>query len=155
MSLKVIDRGMRTWRKRHEALARKPHVKIGIMSDSGTHEGGISMVELAAIHEFGTADGHVLERSFLRSTFRAQIDAWKAFAKRLLKGVVGGKMPIAQALGLLGQRAAADVKKRITTGAGIPPLLAKSTVSRKGSSRPLVDTGALLNSITYVVQEKP
>ena len=52
--------------------------------------------------------------------------------------------------GMIGRDAC---KKYITDGTHLAPN-APATIARKGSSTPLIDTGALLNSITYEVRKK-
>jgi phage gpG-like protein len=125
--------------------------KVGVLQDGETEADGMSMVELAAIHEFGTE--HVPERSFIRSTFATKQREAATLAERLAKAIVLRGMPIGQALGLLGAWGASAVKATITEGDGVPPPLAPATIARKGSSRPLVDTGRLLASITWEVGE--
>jgi hypothetical protein len=51
----------------------------------------------------------------------------------------------------LGQQMVSDVNQTVRSGAGVPPPLKPATIARKGSSRPLVDTGRLLSAITWVV----
>ena len=53
--------------------------------------------------------------------------------------------------GLRQRTLSADMKKTITVGAGVPPKNADSTIKRKGSSRPWVDTGAVVGAISYAV----
>ena len=55
-----------------------------------------------------------------------------------------------QLLNTLGAKAAADVKNTIRQG--IPPPNSPETIRRKGSSRPLIDTGQLINAITWIVE---
>lgn len=45
------------------------------------------------------------------------------------------------------------IKDTISDGRGEWPALQPKTIARKGSSRPLIDTGALRSSITHVVEE--
>jgi hypothetical protein len=150
----VRDRGMKAWRKRHEKLMRDPHVRVGVFaSDAARADGEVTNVELAAIHEFGSSDGVVPERSFLRSTMRVKRGDWKTVMRGFMRAVVRGAMTAGRMLDLMGLRMVADTKKRITSGDGIPPPLQPATIARKGSSRPLVDTGTLVNAITHVVVE--
>jgi phage gpG-like protein len=111
---------------------------------------GLDNVALAVIHEFGVPQKRIPSRPFLRSTFDAKRDDWRRLLERMAPQVLRGKLSVEQALGLLGQRASADVKRRITTGSNFVPN-APITIARKGSSRPLIDTGRLMNSISYVV----
>jgi hypothetical protein len=140
------------------------HVKVGVLEGHGTgselREGGLTNAQLAAVHEFGSADGKIPERSFIRSTFDANRETYRENLKELLVKVVDGKLTVEKAFSVLGLKIATDIKKRITTGAGIPPPNAPSTVARKikkgawnkgggGAPRPLVDTGRLLGAITW------
>lgn len=133
----------------------KSYVKVGVLASKGggaAHgEDNISLIEIAAIHEFG--NGHVPERSFIRSTFYVRrVNALATMVAKLAKAIVTEGMTPKKALSLLGQWAASEVKETITE-IDIPPPLADSTIMAKGSSKPLVDTGQLKNSITYEVVE--
>lgn len=125
---------------------------IGVLGSTSARPGEpVDNVELAVIHEFGLG---VPERSFLRSTFDRLKDKWGKFSARVMKLVAAGKLPLEDGLALIGERVKADVKRAITSGAGIGPPLAQATIDRKGSSRPLVDTARLLGSIDYEVRLK-
>ena len=73
----------------------------------------------------------------------------------LAKNVVGefitGQITAEAALGALGEEAKNISKVAITEG--ITPALKSATIKRKKSSKPLIDTGQLLNSITYEVRK--
>ncbi len=134
----------------------KAHVKVGILASKGAAdkhpEGQLSLVQIAAIHEFGNE--HVPERAPIRTTFYVRrkqelID----MQTKLARAIVTKGMDGIRALGMLGSWGAAAVKATITEGDGLPPPNAPSTIAAKGSSRPLVDTGLLKNSITYQVVE--
>lgn len=53
-------------------------------------------------------------------------------------------------LELLGLRAVGDVQSRIADG--IEPAISKATAARKGSTKPLIDTGRLRQSIDSEVR---
>lgn len=150
--LKVVDRGWKKIVKISKQIAhRKSHAKAGVLG-TGTHKKGeLSLVELALIHELGAPGAGIPERSFIRSSFEAHRPEYIALLKKFLPKVQSGQLSIVQVLGLIGAKMAADMKKGITTGAGIPPPLKPATIAAKGSSRPLLDTGQLVNSITYTV----
>ncbi|MBA3841182.1 MAG: hypothetical protein H0X39_00925 [Actinobacteria bacterium] len=133
------------------AAVGKPRrkVRVGVFDDGGL-ENGVSIAEIAAFHEFGTST--IPERSFLRSTFYGHgADGLKAMCAKLVAAIIAGKMDETQALGLLGTWAAAEVKKTIRSN--IAPALAPETIARKGSSVALVDTGQLINAITFAVED--
>lgn len=133
--------------------AQDAHVKVGVVGPTAgvAAEGAMTMVELAAIHEFGAPDAGIPERSFIRSTFAKKQGDVDKVAARLAKKFLAGEMPLERALGLLGAWGAAEVKKSITVGEGIQPANAPATIARKGSSRPLVDTGRLVGAISWEV----
>jgi hypothetical protein len=152
--LKVDDR---VWRrlKLKVATIEHAHVKVGVVGSDALEatEEGFTMVELAAVHEFGSRDGRIPERSFIRRTMTAKADDVGALAGKLARGIINDRFTVLQALGLLGEFGAAEIKKTITDGDGVPPPNAPTTIARKGSDRPLVDTGRLVQSITSVVSE--
>lgn len=128
-------------------------VDVGVMGPDAAqpHSGpdGLTLAGVAAVHEFGSADGRTPERSFLRATFDANRSRYAAQARRVAGRVLAGEAPgpLLEALGL---GIAGDVQERIA--AGIEPALAPATVARKGSSKPLIDTGRLRQSISSRVR---
>jgi phage gpG-like protein len=114
----------------------------------------ITLLELAAIHEFGSPAANIPERSFLRSAFNDPEGKkeLKALYAKLAKAVVSGRMSAEKAIELLGMKMAAMVKNRIVQG--VWPPNRPTTVERKGSSTPLVDTGQLYGAITYEIRSK-
>ena len=157
-ALRDNDRGYERLKREFERMETKPPmVKVGILGDSTKNQradGTLSNVEIGTIHEYGAAG--MPERSFLRSTMeenQAKYRKMMALGLRqmfVLRGVEL-KAGAERLMDLVGMRAAADVKKKITDG--IPPPNAPSTIAAKGSSTPLVDTGQLLNSISWAVVE--
>lgn len=132
------------------------HVRVGVLASKGgsAKEGDFTIAELAAVHEFGTADGHIPERAPVRTTFyvRAKQELADMQAK-LAKAIITKGMDPKRAMGILGSWGANAIKKTITGGDGLPPPNAPSTIAAKGSSRPLVDTGMLKAAYSYEVSE--
>lgn len=119
------------------------------------NESKLTLLELAAIHEFGSPKAGIPERSFIRGTLdsaEAKASMAKLFAD-LARKVILGKMSAEKAARIIGAYMVTLIKTRILTGDGIPPPNAQSTIDRKGSSRPLVDTGQLVGAITYEVRK--
>lgn len=154
----VKDHGLSALFKTALQLRAGAHVKVGVLADSaqgGLHEEGgeLTVAEIAAVNEFGTEDGRVPARSFIQRTFDEKREALtKEFAALLGGKVLFGAMTLANALGLVGAQLAAEIKKRVTAGDPIPPPNAPSTVEKKGSDRPLIDTGRMVNAVTWLVQ---
>jgi hypothetical protein len=153
-SVKVRDRGAKALFERLDKAKRNPAVTVGVHADEGsqTREGGITNVEVAAIHEFGATNAGIPSRSFIRDWFDESRSENQRAMRVIGQGVITGKVTPEQGLDRFGARMAGDVKKRII--AHIPPPNSKKTIARKGSSTPLIGkTTQLLNSITWKVDK--
>lgn len=152
-----------TWRKLRrkvlEIAARDAHVKIGVLASKagGQQRDGIGMLELAAIHEFGSPAAGIPERSYIRATFAKNHDDLAQLTAKLAGAVFRDEMQIGRALGLLGTWGVAQVKAFITEERVTPRLedsrAGRRTIHRKGSSVTLVDTGRLIGAIQFEVVE--
>ena len=87
------------------------------------------------------------ERSFLRTGHDTYADKVLKKAEMALGQVIGGKMDIDTWLDMFGQMMATKIKTYIRDLDSPPnhPF----TIEQKGSSNPLVDTGNLIESITW------
>ena len=101
-------------------------------------------------NEMGTAT--IPARSFIRSTADNKRKSWDALTDRLMQSVVDLKQPASRALKKLGDQAEADIKRTINTLTSPP--LKPATVKRKGSSKPLIEEGVMLNAISYEVAKE-
>lgn len=162
VQVKVIDRGWEGIKQRVNALrGGGATVSIGVQGAQGAanHQGtSLTVAQLATIHEFGKVIHHpklgrdtvIPERSFLRATVDQYRDAIARRQVLLTQGYVLGKFDLSGAMELLGQYVVGLIKQRIANG--IAPPNSPWTIARKGSSKPLIDTGQLRNSITYKVE---
>ena len=119
-------------------------------------DGKTSALMVAAVNEFGsqtprpdTGQLVIPERSYIRSTVRKKRKKYLNLVSKLIRRSI--KTTEKLKLDLIGVRAVADIKNTIK--AGIAPANAESTIARKGSSKPLVDTGQLINSITHEIEK--
>jgi len=137
----------------HRARDTDPHVRVGIMGEAASEQhakSDFSNVDVATVQEFGTLDGHIPERSHVRATIDENGATYHDLAKTLYRRVLEGELGLHQALGIFGTKVASDMKRKIQRG--IDPPLAESTIRAKQSSKPLIDTGQLIGSITYEVK---
>lgn len=151
----VKDKGAAKLLERACELAKGATVRVGVLDDAtknvepGDAPSKLSLLEVAAQHEFGAPAAGIPQRSFIRAT----VDEKRADIGRLqlalAKQVLAGKLTPDQALEQMGAKVAAWCQTRIAEG--ISPALQPETVRRKGSSTPLIDTGQLRSSITYRV----
>lgn len=141
-------------------------VHIGIFADAERTDDA-PMLVIAYAHEFGAKipkrqarfedlDDEspekwiiIPERSYLRAGFDANADEIQGKMEYLLGLVLDGKITGQQALNAIGGFVATRIQAYLTD-LKTPPL-AESTIRRKGSSNPLIDTGQLRDSITWQV----
>lgn len=69
----------------------------------------------------------------------------------IIRGVILGKQPAQDGLNQIGNYIEGLVKKKIKNGPFVP--LSPATINRKGSSKPLIDTGHLRQSIRYIIDK--
>ncbi|MGC7930576.1 hypothetical protein ACP3VS_18320 [Lysinibacillus sp. VIII_CA] len=126
-------------------------VEVGIF-------GSDEYVMVASVHEFGATIQRgkgsisIPERSFLRTAFDEKNEQWAIFFKSQLKHVLALQMDVQTLFNRLGARMVGDIQEKITD-LDAPPN-APSTIAKKGSSNPLIDTGGLRMRITYRVVRK-
>jgi hypothetical protein len=146
----------------HEKLRHKPYVKVGYPVESeetnapkrvnlegdkkGFAHAVLNLIDIVIWMEFGTKT--IPERSFIRATADAIHEEIREYIAELVGQIYDGTMTVEVALDRVALKVIAKTKDRIRHG--IDPPLALSTVARKGSTTPLIDTGQLLNGQTFV-----
>ena len=130
-------------------------VDIGLFAEQDSH-----LIMYASANEFGVPSSagsglkagwnHTItipERSFLRSSFDENKGTIKETIKSNQIKVLLGQVTKNMFLKRLGEYMKSMVQKKIIDG----PFKdnAESTVARKGSNRPLIDTGRMRQSVTY------
>ena len=146
----VTDRDL-GWKaiKREVERAQRREVAVGILQGSSDSEGA-SIAEYATYNEFGTED--VPSRPFMAMSFDENVAAINSDFDRQSKRLVTGQVTADQALTIIGQKHAGRVQNTIT-GRNILPALAPSTIAaKKGSTKTLVDTGAMTNAVQIEVR---
>jgi hypothetical protein len=141
---KMTDKKTAHWESLKKAMgrARKYRVVVGWI---GQQAG------LAAIHEFGAPRAGIPERSVIRATYDAKQGEIHQLAVQLAAQLLVGKTTVERALGIIGLKFSTWCKQRIGSGGFLAPN-APRTIARKGSDRPLVDTGQLVQGITFAVR---
>ena len=127
---------------------------VGIPNNENSREEseGITNAELAIIHEFGVPERGIPERSFMRSTASEESNNLGQLSKQVLNECLAGNISPYDAYATIGAYFQGKIVEKITDGEFEPNN--ENTVKRKGSSKPLIDTGQLRASITYEVREK-
>lgn len=147
-------------------LRAKPYVKVGILAENfneakKTDEGGrkskgkskpATLGEVAVYNEFGTSDGRIPERSFIRATHDAKKREWIRRTGTVRKRVMEGKIDTDKGLGLVGEMIKTDIQRRIRSN--VPPpnkpgtIAAKTRAGKKGD-RTLINTAQMLNAVHW------
>lgn len=137
----------------------KKRVLIGIPADATARKGDpITNAALGYIHENGSAARNIPPRPFLVPGVAAASQRCAEVLKGYAKKSVNGESTIDKGLNAAGLIAQASVKNKIVSGDGFAPLKASTIEARKRKNaqgeKPLIRTGQLLNSITFVVRDK-
>ncbi len=139
------------------------HLEIGILSGQGAEDahgdGEFTIVGIAAVHEFGVTiqrvgkdATHLItipERSYMRAGWDSKQADIDKKVQYYLGQVIDGKIDAYTFFNIIGEQVSSYLQEYLVA-LSAPPL-AQSTIDRKGSSNPLVDTGRLGDSITFKV----
>jgi hypothetical protein len=110
------------------------------------------IAEVGFWNEFGTEDGRIPERSFLRATVIENAKKYIALNVKVVQRVFAGTLDLLQGLQRIGIVSETDVKKAIKDF-NTPPN-APSTIKKKGIDSPLKYKGVLAQSIRSFVKRK-
>jgi hypothetical protein len=132
-------------------------VLVGLLQDVGSEmtDEGVTVAGYAAINEFGSNDGRIPERSFLRSTVAENERRYVSELVEAAGQVIDGKASVDQAFGLVGLGAELDVKDKIRD-LRAPPNAPMTLAKKFPGDNPLIDTGRMRQGISHqVVHDKP
>lgn len=145
---------VKNYEKGLKALGDGAHVAVGLPKESASreiYEGGESVIEIGATHEFGTRQ--VPQRSFLRVPFSVKQSEIVSVQDSQHKAIFEKGKPVAAALGIIGIKATNISRGAFTSrGYGTWSDISNFTKESKGSIQILIDTGTLRNSITHEVR---
>lgn len=146
---RTIDRD-RGWKRIRKVLRRIDGAKVEVGWFPDARHETLNTAELASIHEYG--GGNVPARPMIRPVSDKNREAYRRVQRELHGRVVDGTLTIEGALATLGTKIEGDLKAWITDGDHVPN--APSTIARKGSSKPLIDTGLMRSQVTHKVTVK-
>jgi hypothetical protein len=114
-------------------------VEVGMLGPKAAQSSakGPSFGDVATWLEFGTPTAEA--RKPISGYFDAEIDANREFARKLARERLAGRVTYDRALKMLGLRAVSGIQRRMSQG--LKPDNKPSTIRRKGSSKPGIDTG--------------
>ncbi len=174
-SQKVIDHGFEELKRRWMTHNNGTAVAVGIFGEAASAKKGgaggggedifdeeVTNVLVAAVHEFGTADGRVPSRSWMRAYVDENRDRIRGMIRKLQAQWMKGSITHEQALGQLGAKLVGEIQARIAKG--IAPPLAESTKARRAGPdpshtgprvfTPLIDSGQFRQSIDWEVRKR-
>lgn len=128
---------------------QKLEVKIGFQSGEADYEDGTDLVSVAAYNEFG--DSNTPARPFMKQSFEANEDKLRKQGERSNIALSNGASA-EDVLKEFGVFAKGLIQEEIVEGGFAPN--APSTVRRKGSDQPLIDTGHMRQSVNYVIKSR-
>lgn len=129
----------------------KMQVLIGVPASEAPREGVTNNATIAAVHELGAPTRGIPARPFLIPTIQNNSQKYvELMAQGFRNAMADGTDPdvVYEKIGL---QASSDVKDYIVSGSFAP--LKQKTIDRKGSSKPLMDTAEMMNSIGCEVRK--
>jgi hypothetical protein len=163
---KVIDRD-RGWKRvlANFREAKGASVKVGILASAGMHKGEtdggepLTVAQIAAVHEYGSEDGRIPQRSFIRSAVDESQAEIRTVIAKAGDAIVAGKMDVRTGMGIIGAFVKSRIQRKLVSGPFHP--LSRFTIARRMrrlksgrkvlSTKPLIDTGQLRASVDYEV----
>lgn len=124
-------------------------VRIGFQTGEADHE-GVDLCEIAAYNELGTM--HIPSRPFLRDSVDNHMDEISSHIAEWCKKIAGGEMKAHELMTNIGMMQKGLIQEEIVKGSFEPN--APATIRKKGSDKPLIDTGAMRESVNYVIVER-
>lgn len=112
---------------------------------------GLPVAAQAAIHEYGAESRGIPPRPFMHQALERNRQELKALKAGILVRIYRGSMDPYFGIKTIGEYLAGKIKESITLGDF--KALKPSTILRKGSSRPLIDTGIMRASVTHTETE--
>lgn len=122
-------------------------VRVGFQAGQHTYEDGADLAEVAAFNELGSSDTPA--RPFMRQSFENHEAELQAACEEANKVIANGGTA-QQALQKIGVFTKGLVQQEIVDGGFAPN--AESTIAKKGSEKPLIDSGLMRESVNFVIK---
>lgn len=144
---RVVDRGLNRIVRQFDNV-NGAKVKVGWPEGSGATDEGTLIAEYMSYNEFGTAT--IPARPVLGDSAEKNSEKYDRIIQAGTESATDGRSGFVQMLTRLGVEARNDVVREFTEGNFAPN--APATIERKGSSRPLIDTGISRASVQFKVE---
>ena len=151
MAVRITDRITPEGRRFERMLKEltELQVRVGFQHGEAAEDDGTDVCDVAAWNEFGTE--HTPSRPFLSKSVDENEGKINDFLQSKKQDIVNGASA-EQILKEIGIFQKDLIQEKIIEGSFAPN--APATIKKKGSSRPLIDTGRMRQSVNYVIQDK-
>lgn len=123
-------------------------VAVGFIRGTDPYKDGVDLVDVAMFNEYGTST--IPPRPFLEQGLETHHrEVQEAIDRAFYIVDKGGEAE--KGLNIIGNVARGAVQDEIANGSFVPN--APSTIKKKGSSRPLIDTGHMRQSVKYYIRK--
>lgn len=151
--VKEIDRGWNRIVRLLNKYFKGRTAAIGVQGPQASvdHGDGFTNVDIGAVHEFGSRDGRIPERSHFRSVANEQQPHVQARLIALATNKMFKGLDPEAELRMMGEEFRGEIIKKIKSG--ISPPLKKATLRAKdrGPGPPLWNTGQYINAISVEI----
>lgn len=127
---------------------QKMEIHVGFQSGESPYEGGADLAEIAAYNEYGTSD--MPARPFMQQSWENHEADLKKVCQQA-NNIIANGGTAEEACKVIGVAGVGFIQQGIVEGVFEPN--APSTVAKKGSAQPLIDTGHMRQSVNYVVKK--
>jgi hypothetical protein len=132
------------------AELKKLEVRVGFQHGDAADDNGVDIADIAMWNELGTAN--MPSRPFIRQTAETHESTLNKLCEIQFDSVLHGKATAKDALTKIGVATKGLMQDTIRNGEYVAN--AESTIKKKGSDKPLIDTGRMRQSVNYTVQKK-
>lgn len=152
------DTGWNKFVTAFEISAGQSHALVGVTRSAGDYkkkgEGGsgeITVAQIAALMCYGSSDGTIPQRDFMTKAIEDNKEKIEKLVIKINQKILEGKLDRDKGLGILCQAIVDMMKTSINSGEFEPNK--PSTIRRKKSDKPLVDTKQMANSLDWELKE--
>ncbi len=136
----------RNLQKKLEKISGSKNLELRAGFLGGKYEDGESVPKVAIDNEFGDPSKRRPPRPFFRIAIAKNKQDWLKMPGALIKRGATAQ----EALNITGHKMADDIQASIRELR--TPKLAQATIDAKGFDKPLIDTGQMLNSVSWEVE---
>ena len=129
---------------------KKLQVRVGYQQGNVVNDEGVDLLDVAMFNELGTSTSP--SRPFMAKSVDENADKINSFLKQQLVLLAQGKTTAEGILKAIGVFQKGLIQEKIQSGDFEPN--APSTIKKKGSDHPLIDTGVMRQSVNFAITQK-